>query len=63
LSFEFNYKVLSGRLRIKDIYGSDHSMNQEWHLALGLLSSEMAHTGEGERENICKIISRQNLSN
>jgi hypothetical protein len=28
LSFKFDYRVLSGRLRIKDICGSDNSMNK-----------------------------------
>jgi hypothetical protein len=26
LSFEFNYRVLSGRLKIKDTYEIDHSL-------------------------------------
>jgi hypothetical protein len=51
LSFEFDYRVSNERLRIKEIYRSNHSMNQEWHLALGMPSSEMAHIGR-ERERI-----------
>jgi hypothetical protein len=50
LSFELKYRGLSGRLRLKDICGSDHSMNQEWHLSVGMPYSEIAHTGRGERE-------------
>jgi hypothetical protein len=49
LSFEFNYRVLSRRLRIKDICGSDHLTNQEQHLALEMPTSETAHTRR-ERE-------------
>jgi hypothetical protein len=49
LSFEFDYRVLSERNRIKDICENDHLVNQERHLALGIPSSEMAHAGR-ERE-------------
>jgi hypothetical protein len=63
LSFEFNYRVLSGRLEIKEIGGNDHSMNQKLHLALGMPISKMAHVDREREKHTCKITSRQNLSN
>jgi hypothetical protein len=50
LSFEFDYRVLSERLRIKEICESETLDDQEWHLALEIPTSKTAHTGR-EREN------------
>jgi hypothetical protein len=48
LSFEFDYRVLSERLRLKAICGSDNSTNEN-----GTLSNDDLRNGsrrEGERE-------------
>jgi hypothetical protein len=37
-------------------------IDQEWHIALEMPTSEMAHT-EKEREHACKTKIRKNLSN
>jgi hypothetical protein len=50
LSFEFDYRVLSRRLRIKYICGSETLDNKKWHLALQMPTSEMTHA-EREGEN------------
>jgi hypothetical protein len=50
LSLEFDYRVLSERLRIKEICGSETLDDQEWHLTLEIPTSKTAHTGR-EREN------------
>jgi hypothetical protein len=49
LSFAFDYRVLSGILRIKDIYRSDNSMNKNDTLPSGCL---LKRAGAGrERED------------
>jgi hypothetical protein len=64
LSFEFNYRVLSGRSRIKTFRGSEIVVDRERHLALEMPTSRMAHADrEREREHTCKTTTRQNLSN
>jgi hypothetical protein len=45
----FDYRVLSGRLRIKHICGSETFIDQERHLALEMPTSEAAHARR-ERE-------------
>jgi hypothetical protein len=50
LSFEFDYRILSGRLRIKYICRSDSLDDKKRHLALEMPTSETAHAGR-EREN------------
>jgi hypothetical protein len=62
LSFEFDYRVLSGRLRIKTFAEAIYD-EQEWHLTLRMLTSEMAHAERGEIESTCKTTTRQSLSN
>jgi hypothetical protein len=63
LSFEFDYRVFSRILGIKEICGSNHLTNQEWHLAHGMPSLEMAQVRrEREREKTCKTTLRQSPS-
>jgi hypothetical protein len=62
LSFEFDYRVLSGRLRIKTFVEAKTLNDQERHVALEMLTSRMAHA-KREREHTCKTISKQSLSN
>jgi hypothetical protein len=50
LSFEFNYRVLSKRQRIKTFCGNETLADGEWDLALEMPTSRMAHT-DREREN------------
>jgi hypothetical protein len=59
-SFEFDYRVLSGKLQIKEVCESDHSMNNKKHLALGMSTSEWL-TPEGDREHTYKTTLRQSL--
>jgi hypothetical protein len=49
LEFEFDYTVLSGRLRIKTFCGSETIIDRERHLALEMMTSRMAHAPR-ERE-------------
>jgi hypothetical protein len=50
LSFEFDYRVLSGRIRIKDICGSKTLIDKERYHTLEMSTSRMAHA-EKERGN------------
>jgi hypothetical protein len=45
LSGRLRIKDICGRLKIKDIYGSESLINKERHLALEMLTLEMAHPG------------------
>jgi hypothetical protein len=47
LSFEFDYRVLSGRLKIKHICESETLVDQERHIALEMPTLKMAYA---ERE-------------
>jgi hypothetical protein len=49
LSFEFDYRVLSGRWRIKTFCGSETLVDRERHLILEMSTSRMAHA-DRERE-------------
>jgi hypothetical protein len=49
LCFEFDYRVLSGRYRIITFCGSETLIDREWHLALEMSTSRMAHD-DRERE-------------
>jgi hypothetical protein len=61
LSFEFDDRVLNGRLRIKDICRSNNSLNKNDTFSRDV-DLRMAHAGR-ERENTYKTIIRQSLSN
>jgi hypothetical protein len=50
LSFEFDYRVLSKRLRIKMFAEVKTLDDREWHLALEIPTSRTAHT-KRKREN------------
>jgi hypothetical protein len=50
LGFEFDYRVLSGRLRIKTFTKAKTLDDQEWHLAQEKPTSEMTHAGS-EKDN------------
>jgi hypothetical protein len=57
LSFEFDYRVLSKRLRIKMFAEAKTLDDQERHLDLEMLTSKTAHA-EREIEHTCKTTSR-----
>jgi hypothetical protein len=49
LSFEFDYRALSGKLRLKMMCGRESLIDQERYLTLEMPTSEIAHI-ERERE-------------
>jgi flagellar basal body rod protein FlgF len=50
LSFEFHYRVLSGKIEDKNICGSETLIDRERQLALEMPTTRTAHANK-EREN------------
>jgi hypothetical protein len=57
LYYKLRYKILRGRLKIKEICSKISYDDQEWHHVLGMPSSEMTHIRR-ERESTYKTTIR-----